>query len=207
LQTVILSGTSTSLTAGHVANGSDDAVLGVKVGDNSGAGGIYGILESLGLPSWAIAVLAVGFLLLFGTGVLMLRRRQDGISRGEELLSAGEILGAQENRRASALDTGVSAHDQTSGEVSLAEIELAILQSTPEPLPLPALPGLSPPILPAGLPPAPAALPDGLPPGLPPEPVQPSGAPPLPPDGLPDGWTMEQWRHYGQEYLEKTGQA
>ena len=207
LQTVILSGTSTSLTAGHVANGSDDAVLEVKVGDNGGAGGIYGILESLGLPSWAIAVLAVGILLLLGTGVLMSRRRQDGISRGEELLSAGDILGAQETRRASALDIGVAAENQTSGEVSQAEIELAILQSTPEPLPLPALPVLSPSILPTGLPPAPAALPDGLPPGLPPEPVQPSGAPPLPPDGLPEGWTMEQWRHYGQEYLEKTGQA
>ena len=27
-------------------------------------------------------------------------------------------------------------------------------------------------------------------------------APPLPPTGLPEGWTMEQWSHYGQQYLE-----
>ncbi len=27
-------------------------------------------------------------------------------------------------------------------------------------------------------------------------------APPLPKDGLPDGWTMEQWKWYGHEYLE-----
>jgi hypothetical protein len=27
-------------------------------------------------------------------------------------------------------------------------------------------------------------------------------APPLPPEGLPDGWTMEQWTWYGQEYLK-----
>ena len=25
--------------------------------------------------------------------------------------------------------------------------------------------------------------------------------PPLPSSGLPQGWTMEQWNHYGQEYL------
>lgn len=26
--------------------------------------------------------------------------------------------------------------------------------------------------------------------------------PPLPADGLPDGWSMEQWNHYGADYLE-----
>ncbi len=26
--------------------------------------------------------------------------------------------------------------------------------------------------------------------------------PPLPPTGLPEGWTMEQWEHYGQQYLD-----
>jgi hypothetical protein len=26
--------------------------------------------------------------------------------------------------------------------------------------------------------------------------------PPLPPNGLPEGWTMEQWEHYGQQWLE-----
>ena len=26
--------------------------------------------------------------------------------------------------------------------------------------------------------------------------------PPLPPTGLPAGWTMEQWSHYGHQYLE-----
>jgi hypothetical protein len=24
----------------------------------------------------------------------------------------------------------------------------------------------------------------------------------LPPNGLPEGWTMEQWEHYGQQWLE-----
>jgi hypothetical protein len=30
-------------------------------------------------------------------------------------------------------------------------------------------------------------------------------SPPLPPEGLPDGWTEEQWGHYGQQYLEAQG--
>ena len=45
-----------------------------------------------------------------------------------------------------------------------------------------------------------------------PEPVQeepaqeaPTEAPPLPASGLPDGWTMEQWKWYGHEYLAKYG--
>jgi len=29
--------------------------------------------------------------------------------------------------------------------------------------------------------------------------------PPLPPTGLPEGWTMEQWEHYGQQYLDSQG--
>jgi uncharacterized membrane protein len=44
--------------------------------------------------------------------------------------------------------------------------------------------------------PEPAAMPESTPPA----PV--SAGPPLPPGGLPDGWTMEQWEHYGQQYLD-----
>jgi len=33
------------------------------------------------------------------------------------------------------------------------------------------------------------------------------GGPPLPAEGLPAGWTMEQWRHYGQEWLERDRQG
>ena len=29
-----------------------------------------------------------------------------------------------------------------------------------------------------------------------------SAGPPLPPSGLPEGWTMEQWEHYGQQWLD-----
>ncbi|MDP6362001.1 MAG: hypothetical protein QF633_02055, partial [Candidatus Poseidoniaceae archaeon] len=32
--------------------------------------------------------------------------------------------------------------------------------------------------------------------------------PMLPAEGLPQGWTMEQWSHYGQQYLDRMkGQA
>jgi hypothetical protein len=36
----------------------------------------------------------------------------------------------------------------------------------------------------------------------PPLPMQPT-MPPLPPEGLPAGWSMEQWQHYGEEYLKR----
>jgi hypothetical protein len=29
------------------------------------------------------------------------------------------------------------------------------------------------------------------------------GMPPLPAGGLPAGWTMEQWKHYGQQWLDQ----
>ena len=29
-----------------------------------------------------------------------------------------------------------------------------------------------------------------------------AASPPLPPTGLPEGWTMEQWNHYGHQYLQ-----
>ena len=31
----------------------------------------------------------------------------------------------------------------------------------------------------------------------------PAEAPPLPPGGLPEGWTIDQWKWYGQEWLDK----
>ncbi|MDA0925457.1 MAG: hypothetical protein O3C36_02320, partial [archaeon] len=32
------------------------------------------------------------------------------------------------------------------------------------------------------------------------------GMPPLPAGGLPAGWTMEQWKHYGQQWLDQNQQ-
>lgn len=35
----------------------------------------------------------------------------------------------------------------------------------------------------------------------------PSEAPPLPPGGLPEGWTMDQWRWYGHQWLERNADS
>ena len=160
-----------------------------------------GVLESLGLPQWSIAIFALLIVVLFGLGILKLRRT-DSISQGDDLISQGEILGAQADRRDAALNIGQSIDDQTSGSVSAHELAEALAQSQPK-LALPPLPGMSGQV-PAGLPPGAALAPSALPAGLPPEPS--AGGPPLPPSGLPAGWTMEQWKHYGHEYLQRTGQ-
>ena len=121
-----------------------------------------------------------------------------------------------EERRAAALMENVEQQDDMiSGGISQGEIQAALIQSMggmPPPGPAP---------LPEGLPPAPGALPAGLPPlGLPPEPKpkpasapppsafeQPSAKvePPVPAEGLPEGWTLEQWKHYGTEWLRRNG--
>ena len=128
-------------------------------------------------------------------------------------------------RREKALDLGTSIDDLTSGEVSDKEIAEAIMQS----MDLPVVPAAVPQGLPpTGMPPK-ASVPKGLPPlGMPPQPVVPAApaplptpvpaplptpvpapavqqGPPLPPSGLPAGWTMEQWRHYGHEWLRRQG--
>jgi hypothetical protein len=122
-------------------------------------------------------------------------------------------------RRDEALDISHSVNDIASGEVSQDEIAAALAQSLNMPAPVGNAP------VPEGRPPAglpPMGLPPaGLPPaGLPPVQRQPAPAkvtpqlpvpvpvpsgPPLPPGGLPDGWTMEQWNHYGEQYLQRMG--
>ena len=54
------------------------------------------------------------------------------------------------------------------------------------------------PTVPMSPPPSPAA-----PAGEPPSADEiPSEGPPIPAEGLPSGWTDEQWKHYGQQYLD-----
>ena len=114
-------------------------------------------------------------------------------------------------RRDEALDISHSVNDMASGEVSQDEIAAALAQSMDLPIPAATPPAGLPPAgrPPVGSPPA-GRPPAGLPPaGLPPTPIKqvpplPTG-PPLPPGGLPDGWTMEQWSHYGEQYLQRMG--
>ena len=132
---------------------------------NSG-GGAIGLLESIGVPTWAagIVVMLVIVGLLGGTFVLR-NKGISSLSEGERLIPAGSSLneGDYNTRFKAAIDTGVEGNSLVSGGVSQAEIDAA-LNSGLAPLPPPT---------PAGLPPGypqqtPVSPPPGLPPGLPP---------------------------------------
>ena len=142
---------------------------------------------------------------------------------GEELVAPDAFVNPDHlgTRREDALDIGHAVDDIASGEVSSDEIAAALAQSLQ--LTLPVIPlGVPSGLPPGGMPPRQSlALPHGLPPaGLPPMPLpslpiaQPMPAPvpiatlpplgpALPAAGLPAGWTMEQWQHYGQQWLDR----
>lgn len=201
---------ATDLIASHM--------LDVSVESATGDGGLFSILPpavSFGL----IALLLIGLVI---TGRRMKKSGEMG-DDGLELVAPNTHVSPDllNERRNSALDLGDAVDDLTSGEVSDDEIAKAIMQS----MDIPAMPAQVPAGLPpAGMPPrgaAPSALPMGLPPaGMPPAakslpalpqpqpmPSQPivQNGPPLPPGGLPSGWTMEQWQHYGHEWLNRQG--
>ena len=60
--------------------------------------------------------------------------------------------------------------------------------------------------IPTGAPPA-GAPPEAPAPAAPMEIPADDGMPPLPDGGLPSGWTTEQWKHYGHQWLEQNGQS
>ena len=188
----------------------------------TGSSGLFSILPPAASGALVLVLLA---------GILVFARR---MKASGELVDDGASLVAPNThtnpdmlgeRRDEALNLGSAVDELTSGEVSDEEIAKAIMQS----MDLPAVPGAVPAGLPpAGMPPS-AAVPKGLPPaGLPPASMktlptlplptpQPMPAPlpapapvanqgpPLPPGGLPAGWTMEQWQHYGHEWLNRQG--
>ena len=200
-------------------------VIESSVQAGTGNGGLLNVL-----PLW-VSLPLIGILL--GVAVIYARKmKQSG-----ELTDSGEELVAPDAhanpdhlgiRREEATDIGGAVHDLTSGEVSSDEIAAALAQSIIIPKEKKEVPMGLPPsaiksrgALPVGLPPA------GLPPvGLPPEnmpkqlptlPVDPlpvvepvvvtPSGPPVPAEGLPSGWTIEQWTHYGHQWLERNGRA
>lgn len=190
-------------------------------------GGLFGVL-----PPWAAGLILVVVLLTLVVVGLRVRGSAKMADMGEDILAPGAHGQADTDgqRRASLLDTGAE-HDLTSGAVSEAEIQAALAQSIeplPTPAPAPSMPSGRPPMAspPKGLPPVGAALPTGRPPAIKPLPPLPSPAqapplpalpplqapvaaagPPVPAEGLPEGWTMEQWQHYGQQWLVQNGRA
>ncbi len=186
-------------------------------------GGLFGVL-----PTWAAALVLAGVVLTLVVVGLRVRGSAVVPDMGEDILAPGAHAQADTDgqRRADLLDTGAE-DDLTSGAVSEAEIQAALAQSI-EPLPTPApgaaIPAGRPPMgaVPKGLPPLGAPPPAGRPPAVKPLPPLPAPAvapplpalppaqpavPPVPAEGLPEGWTMEQWQHYGQQWLVQNGRA
>ncbi len=195
----------------------------------TGNGGLLNVL-----PLW-ISMPLIGILVTVAVIYARKMKKSGELSdSGEELVAPDahanpDHLGL---RREEATDIGHAVNELTSGEVTTDEIAAALAQSIiipkerkEAPLGLPpsamkllgAIPAGKPPtgLPPAGLPAIglpPANLPKTLPtlPELP-SPVSQSAAvpsaPPVPAEGLPTGWTMEQWTHYGHQWLERNGQA
>lgn len=217
-------GTSTLMLNLSTENGVIAALeMDVSVATATGSTGLFSVLP----PAVSGAIVLV---LLAGAVVVGRRMKKSGelTDDAADLVAPNTYVDPDTlgQRRDEALDLGSAVDDLTSGEVSDDEIAQAIMQS----MDLPALPaqvpaGLPPAGLPpkanvpmgmppSGMPPTPQpskalpALPQPAPPSAPmpqPAPVVPQAGPPLPPGGLPAGWTMEQWQHYGHEWLRRQG--
>tara|TARA_B100000676_G_scaffold295303_1_gene334348 strand:- start:195 stop:4955 length:4761 start_codon:yes stop_codon:yes gene_type:complete len=127
-------------------------VIDVSKSKSSNQGGISGLLETLGLPTWTLAVLfvvALGALITLG-----IRARQEfsPVDSDEELIPRGSALqaGTKEERRAAALDTYTTG-DVVTGEVSESEIN-DTLQATVPTLPTHQVPEGAMPLPITGLP-------------------------------------------------------
>lgn len=127
-------------------------VFDVSKSKSSNQGGISGLLESLGLPAWTLAVLfvvALGALISLG-----IRARQEfsPVDSDEELIPRGSALqaGTKEERRAAALDTYTTG-DVVTGGVSESEIN-ETLQATVPTLPTHQVPEGAMPLPITGLP-------------------------------------------------------
>ncbi|MFL2493528.1 MAG: S8 family serine peptidase [Candidatus Thalassarchaeum sp.] len=141
------------------ATGSDDVSItgdsleiSVSKSRNSGRGGLGGILDSLGLPDWSMAVIMIAILSATTVYAIKMRRSSSAMmSPDEELIPEGSALlsGSLSERRAAALETSSSGEVMTGG-VSDEDIQAAIAQSSPSALP--PTPDGTPPLPLSGLP-------------------------------------------------------
>lgn len=154
-------------------------------------GGLFG-----SLPLWASSSILVAIILVLAMVAIRIKRTAKISFDGDELASPDIFSDPahMSSRRDEVLNLGVKVDELTSGTVNDAEIAAALAQSI-APLPAPPV------AVPQGRPPSAAfaAPPAGSPPQRP-------SIPQLPPTGLPPGWTMEQWQHYGHQWLAQQGQ-
>ena len=185
-----------------------------------------GLFAGLSTRTVGITV-GISILLLLAVGI-RIRRVNRGVDEGEMLIAPGSFASPDSgDRRTQALDIGIKANELASGTVEDGEIAAAIAQSATILPPVGisplheakskrsssssgGLPRGLPPLLPKGLPPLPTPPAPTIPKASPVAPTSPPPAadfesPPLPPSGLPAGWTMEQWKHYGKEWLKRQG--
>ena len=119
---------------------------------SSNKGGVAGILGTLGMPAWTIAILFIFTLAgLVALGVLA-RQANQPIREDDELIPRGSALqaGDKAERRAAALDTSIPG-DVITGGVSNNEIEQALASTLPK-LPTHDVPEGAPPLPLSGLP-------------------------------------------------------
>jgi len=170
--------------------------LTASVSASKSDGGLFGVL-----PSWIVySIIGAMFLGVLIVG-FKLRKGVEVVDKGTDLVLPGLHSDADVSglRRKEALHMHEDPEDLVSGSVSQDELAAAMAES------MPAL-SIPPPVaVPSGRPPS--AVPAGSPPkisppaGMPP----PITGPPLPPEGLPEGWDMQQWQHYGEEWLRRMG--
>ena len=125
---------------------------------------------------------------------LFLIRSRNTLGVDDESQAITESLDPME-RLDRLMNKDTNEDDAISGGVDKSEIEAALNQSKPI---LPTL-DITPNI--------PNLQPNPQLPEMPVLPKPPSakvfGPPPIPPEGIPPGWTMEQWIHYGHQWLKE----
>ncbi|MFL2962417.1 MAG: S8 family serine peptidase [Candidatus Poseidoniaceae archaeon] len=184
--------------------GSSIVTFEMSVKNTQEQSGLFGIVS----PPVAYAIISALVLVV----VIVARKIKKSAPKdlsGEELVSPDAHSIPDDGMRMQAvMDSVVGQESLASGGVTAEEIADALAKS------IPSLPAPSAPVIPTGRPPSavpagrpPVAVPAGRPPAATPIPApQVPAGPPLPPTGLPPGWSMEQWQHYGHQWLAQQGQ-
>jgi uncharacterized membrane protein len=186
--------------------GSSTVTFEMSVENKQKQGGLFGIVS----PVVSYSIISA-MLLVVAIVARRIKKSAPKDMSGEELVSPDAHSIPDDGVRMQAvMDSVVGQESLASGGVSAEEIANALAKSIPS-LPPPIAPsiptGRPPSSIPAGRPPA--VIPMGRPPIATPVPIpvpQAQVGPPLPPTGLPPGWSMEQWQHYGHQWLAQQGQ-
>lgn len=160
---------------------------------------VYG---GIGFVALVVAILLVGQILkMLGAGRTKAKRVADESEGGEEVMADAEGSGFQ-------YDTSLSEGSEWGDDDPSEDLQLDMSAVSDDAFDEPAK------VDPMAADDAAAAdsetQPEAseTPPAAEQEPavqVAPSDAPPVPESGLPEGWTMDQWRWYGAEWLDKNG--